>query len=69
MPWGAERLGDKWQIFIIPLATFLTVILNTFFINLLYEKVPLLARMLGVTSFLLSVIVMIFIFRMTQLII
>lgn len=69
MPWGAARLGDKWQLFIVPIAAFLTVVLNVLLINLLYNKVPLLARMLGVTSLLLTLLTTIFIFRITQLII
>ncbi len=69
MPWGAARLGDKWQLFIVPIAAFFVVILNALLINILYNKVPLLARMLGVTTLLLTLITIIFIFRMTQLII
>ncbi len=68
MPWGEQRLGLKIEVFL----PFL-VILSVFFINIIlsslfYEKMPLISRILSVTTLLVAIIVLIFIIRETQLI-
>ncbi|MBA3723399.1 MAG: hypothetical protein H0W89_00700 [Candidatus Levybacteria bacterium] len=68
MPWGESRLGSRLEI-LIPLAT--TIIF--FFINYillakLYSTMPLVSRMISVTTLLLSLVSIIFIVRTLQLI-
>ena len=69
LPWGEQRLGSKIEIFI-PIG----IILLYFTINFLltakfHEKLPLLSRMLSITTFLISILSLFFIFRTLQLII
>lgn len=69
MPWGEERLGIKIEIFLPFLITLLFFSLN-FFISLrLYEKMPLVSRIVNITSVLLCVLSFIFVIRTIQLII
>lgn len=65
--WGDPRLGDKPFIFLLPSFTLGVLIGNTFFSSLLYDAMPLVARMLTITNLLVSALTLIFIFRMTQL--
>ncbi len=68
MPWGEIRLADKPLIFLpISLAGGITI-LNFFFSTQLYESMPLLSRMITITSLLINIITFIFIFRITRLV-
>ena len=69
MPWGEGMLGIKIEIFI-PF----TIGLSFFILNLvlalrLYEKMPLVSRILSITSLIINILFMIFIIRTIQLII
>ena len=69
MPWGGERLGIKIEIFL----PFI-IGLSFFFLNLilairLYEKMPLVSRILSITSLLINILFIIFIVRSIQLIV
>lgn len=69
MPWGGDMLGVKIEIFI-PF----TIGLSFFILNLvlalrLYEKMPLVARILSITSLIINILFMIFIIRTIQLVI
>lgn len=69
LPWGLERLTDKLGIFL-PLATSVSF----FIINLIvgaatYEKMPLVSRILSITSLLISLLTFIFIARTVHLVI
>src|SRR5437870_9181378 len=69
MPWGGERLGVKIAIFIpfvIGLSFFL---LNLVLALRLYEKMPLVSRILSITGVIINILFMIFIIRSIQLII
>lgn len=68
LPWGVQRLGERNMIFL-PLV----INISMFFINLVfskfaYDKMPLVVRMLSVTSLFLGLTVIIFIFRTSILI-
>lgn len=60
LPWGEERLGQKYEIFIPGILTLLFLIGNLFLINALYEKMPLVSRMLSITTLLVNVLSFIF---------
>jgi hypothetical protein len=69
LPWGVERLSESIGIFL-PLA----ISVGFFVINLIvssktYEKMPLLSRILSITSLLISLLTFIFIARTVQLVI
>lgn len=69
MPWGEERLGVKNEIFLPFLTTVSFFSLNLFLSMRLYEKMPLLARILSITSLLICVLSLVFVVRTIQLII
>lgn len=66
-PWGDKRLGQKPELFL-PLGLSIFLFLcNIILAKTLYEKVPLISRMLTVTSFIIALITCIFIFRIIQI--
>jgi hypothetical protein len=68
LPWGEDRLGQKYEIFIPCILTLLFLIGNLFLINALYEKLPLLSRILSITALLISILSLIFIFQTLSII-
>lgn len=69
MPWGEERIGTKIEIFI-PLIITSSLFPINFLVSMwLYEKMPLVSRILNITSVLICVLSFIFIMRTIQLII
>jgi len=69
MPWGEARLAPTWMFFLLPAVTIFIAILNIAITKFIYEKMPLVARMLHTTTLLLSIFTIIFIFRSIRLII
>jgi hypothetical protein len=69
MPWGIERLGGRLELFLPILLALGVLILNVILSRLWYEKLPLLSRMLSVTTFLINLLTFIFIVRIILLII
>ena len=67
MPWGEDRLGGKLELFLLPIIALAVFISNTIFSSYLYERMPLISRALAITSFLISLITTIFVFRTVQL--
>lgn len=68
MTWGESRLGTQLEIFLPVMITLLFFGLNFFLLNRLYEKMPLVSRMLGITTLLVTILSFIFIVRTLQLI-
>lgn len=68
LPWGEERLGTRIEIFLPLFITVSFFIFNFFLLNQLYEKMPLISRMLAITTFLISIISFIFTFQTLHLI-
>ena len=66
-PWGLDRLGGKLTFFLPILLAGGVLLLNSYLVSKIYEKMPLIARILAITGLLVTVIAGIFIFRMTQL--
>lgn len=66
MPWGEERLGTKTEIFMPLVITILVVVINIIVLALYYKKMPLVARMLILTSFLTTLLALLFTMRTIQ---
>ena len=67
LPWGTARLADKVFIFLPIVITSIILIGNMIFSQLVYEKMPLIVRMISITSFFISFVTCIFIIRTTLL--
>ncbi len=68
LPWGQERLSITLGIFIPPFLVLIIFIFNIFASAFIYPRSPLLSRMFAVTSFLISLLTFLFIFRTVVLI-
>lgn len=68
MPWGVTRLGTKNQLGIPLSVSFITTIINMVFVFFVYEKTALIARIVSMTSFLVSLFVLLFTIRLIQII-
>lgn len=68
LPWGDQRLGPTWAIFLPDLLVFLIFIVNLVIAGVIYPKTPLLSRMLAVTSFVASFLTFLFIIRTVQIV-
>lgn len=69
MPWGETRLGVKEQIFIPLFIASVIIVGNFLFASFVYEKIPLISRILSVTTLLVSFFTFLFILRTIQLIV
>lgn len=69
LPWGPERLGVKFEIMMPLVITALFFILNYFLLAKLYKAMPLVSRIISITTLLAAVLSFIFIIRTLQLII
>jgi hypothetical protein len=68
LPWGEERLGIKYE-FLLPLAiTSIFFLFNYVLLRKLYITMPLVSRIIGVTTLLASLLSFIFVVRTLQLI-
>lgn len=67
MPWGNARLGSTIDVFLLPAIALVVFIINSFLATRLYERMPLISRVLIVTCLLIALITGIFIFRTVQL--
>src|SRR3989344_7772334 len=54
LPWGEQRLGPTFTIFIPVLVALLILIINILTATITYKKIPLVARMLAAVSLLAS---------------
>jgi len=68
LPWGIERLGTRLSIFFPLTAAFICSGTNLILASITYESMPLIARVMGFTSFLVSLICLIFTVRTILLI-
>lgn len=60
LPWGKDRLGPTYEIFIPSILTLIFLISNLLLINNLYEKMPLLSRILSITTLIIGILSFIF---------
>jgi hypothetical protein len=68
LPWGEQRIAETVWIFAIPFLCFVIFVFNLIYSEITYKKIPLLARIMVVTSFLVSVLAMLFVVRTIQLV-
>lgn len=68
LPWGEQRIAETIWIFIIPFLSFIIFILNLIYSELTYRKIPLVPRILVVTSFIVSILALLFVVRTIQLV-
>lgn len=68
LPWGNARLGIKFEIMMPLVITTLFFIFNYFLLSKLYKAMPLVSRIIGITTLLAAVLSFIFIIRTLQLI-
>jgi len=69
LPWGTERLGPKLRLLIPVVICFAFLLSNAIISNYVYEKIPVLARILNVTTFLIALLTAVFVFRIIRLVI
>lgn len=67
LPWGEQRLGPTFTIFIPVLIALLILIINIFTAAFIYKKTPLVARMLVAVSLLTSILTCLFIIKTVTL--
>lgn len=68
LTWGESRLGTRIEIFLPVMISSSFLLLNFFLLARLYEKMPLVSRILGITTLLITVLSAIFILRTLYLI-
>lgn len=68
LPWGFGRIADKITIFLPPLLAMVLFVGNMVFSQITYSRMPLVARMISITTFFICVITCIFVIRTTLLI-
>ena|SRR5258708_5273769 len=68
MPWGQDRLGTRVEILLPVLITVSFFIINLILALKMYEKMPLVSRIVSITTVLISLLSFIFVVRTLQLI-
>lgn len=68
LPWGIDRLGTNYEILLPLVITLLFFFFNYFLLRKLYISMPLISRIIGITTFLAALLSLIFIVRTLQLI-
>lgn len=63
MPWGEQRLGTKIEIAVPIIIVLVLGLSNLFFSKSIYEKMPLVARILAITSLSISFLALFFVVR------
>jgi hypothetical protein len=69
LPWGAQRLGATFTIFIPVLIALLIFAINIFTSASIYKKIPLISRMFAGVSLLIGILTFLFVVRIITLII
>ena len=67
LPWGIERLGSKIMIFLPLVINAVVLFINLLFSQMIYEKMPLVVRMMSITALFVSFITLMFVVRTTIL--
>lgn len=63
MPWGEARLGKTYELFIPVLFGALVLMINLYIAHVLYATIPLLSRILSITSALIWSLIILFVVR------
>lgn len=69
MPWGEERLGAREHIGIPIIIALIALFLNSLLSLLLYKKIPLVSRVLSVTSLLICFLTLLLVVRTIHIIV
>jgi hypothetical protein len=69
LPWGVQRLGATFTIFIPVLIALLIFAINIFTSASIYKKIPLISRMFAGVSLLIGILTFLFVVRIITLII
>ncbi len=69
MTWGVARLGTKEELFIPAFISLVILTINSIVATYIYEKLPLVSRILCITSLLIALFVLLFTIRTIQIII
>lgn len=67
-PWGEERLGTKYEILLPLIINGVFFVFNYLLLIKLYLTMPIVSRIIGITTLLASILSIIFIIRTLQLI-
>jgi hypothetical protein len=68
LPWGEQRLAQTPGILIPSLISFIIFIFNLIIASVVYKKIPLISRMLSVTTLLVAILTFLFIIRTVQIV-
>ena len=68
LQWGQPRLAPTLGVFLPSVISFIIFISNLGLSSYLYEKTPLVSRMLSVISFLIALLSLLFVFRTIQIV-
>ena len=68
LPWGDERLGANYEMFLPLVITLVFFLFNYFLLRKLYVTMPLVSRIMSITTLLAALLSLIFIVRTLQLI-
>lgn len=68
LPWGETRIAKTIWIFIVPFLSLSIFIFNLIYSQLTYKKIPLIPRILVVTSFIVSILALLFVVRTIQIV-
>lgn len=63
LPWGDKRLGLRMEIFTPPLVVCAVLVINVIFCLHLYDRMPLISRIVSITTLLVSLFSLLFIIR------
>ena len=63
LPWGEQRLGSTFTIFIPVLITLLLLAINIFISAVIYKKIPLISRMFAAVSLLAGTLTFLFVVK------
>lgn len=69
LPWGEQRLSQTPGIFIPSIVATCVLVFNIIAASAVYSRSPLISRMFAVTSFLTSLLTLLFVVRTIQLVI
>jgi hypothetical protein len=68
LPWGEQRLASTSGILIPSLIAFIIFIFNIILSSIVYKKIPLISRMLSITTLLIAILTFLFIIRTVQIV-
>ena len=68
LPWGEQRLGTTLTIFIPILIDWVIILFNLFISALIYQKTPLVSRMIAITTFIVTILTSLFVVKTVVLV-